>query len=327
MFPVLNSTVLTWLWTFLIVVGSTSRGRADNGWERSFFSLNEDNDTSAKTDRHYTQGVRVSYFSKDDDLPGWMESLSNHLPALGLRVEAQKLGLAVGQEIYTPADLYRADVITNDRPYAGWLFTGLTLQRRGAVSPAWLAMESLRLDVGVVGPQSLAEAAQEAAHRVKPRGWGNQLKTEVAFDLRYDRRYLYQIRDRDERWGVDIIPAFVGSGGTVATFLGAGTTLRFGYRIPNEFEAAMQPTPLHYGAYLFTSADGRYVIRNIFLDGNTFASSAHIDKNPFVAELRAGLVLVFKCVELTFAQTLRTREFAGQGPNDSYGTAAVTVKF
>jgi len=103
--------------------------------------------------------------------------------------------------------------------------------------------------------------------------------------------------------------------------------LRFGYRIPNEFEASKQATALHYGAYLFTVADGRYVIRNIFLDGNTFTSSAHIEKKPLVADLQIGLTIVLKRVELTAAQSLRTREFKGQRSNDSFGSATVTVKF
>src|SRR5205823_3483145 len=114
-------------------------------------------------------------------------------------------------------------------------------------------------------------AAQETTHDTKPRGWRNQLKTEPGFDLKYERRYLYRITDKEERWGADLIPSLAGSGGTIATFLGLATTLRFGYRIRNEFAASKEPAPLYYGAYLFTSAEGRYVIRNIFLDGNTFA--------------------------------------------------------
>src|SRR5205823_1802925 len=146
--------------------------------------------------------------------------------------------------------------------------------RRGEVSSAWQALENLRLDLGVIGPESLAREAQYIAHSSKPRGWDHQLKTEVGFDLAYERRYRYALRDKEGQWGADLVPSLIGSGGTVATFLELGTMLRFGYRIPNEFEASKQATALHYGAYLFTVADGRYVIRNIFLDGNTFTSSA-----------------------------------------------------
>jgi len=306
---------------------SAIRSLADNGWEDHILSLTWDNDATYGTDRHYTQGVRLSYFSRDDALPKWLRRLSDWLPAIGLDVQARKFGVALGQEIYTPADLQISTPITTDRPYAGWLYTRLSLQRRGEVSPAWLAKEELSLDLGIIGPESGAREDQYIAHFEKPQGWRNQLKTEPAFDLRYDRRYLYRLRDSAEQWGVDVIPSFTGVGGTVATFLELGTTLRFGYRIPNEFEAAKQPTPLGYGAYLFTGAEGRYVIRNIFLDGNTFTSSQHVEKKPFVADIRVGVTFVLKRVELTAAQTLRTREFDGQKCYDSFGTAMATFKF
>src|ERR1051326_5868868 len=310
----------------LLLLGSVISGTADNGWERQILSATEENDLTACTDRHYTQGIRLTYLSRDDALPRWLEKFSNFLPSPGLEVQARKFGIGVGQEIYTPADLKTARLITDDRPYAGWLFTSLTLQRRGEVSPAWLAKEDLRLDVGTLGPESLAEAAQKAAHTKKPRGWKNQLDTEVAFALRYQRRYRYQFWHED-RWSAEILPVGRLNGGTVDTSLGVGGMLRSGYHIPNEFEAATQPTATYYGVYLFSSADGQYVIRNIFLDGNTFVTSHHVAKEPLVAELRAGVTVVLKSIELTAAHTLRTREFTQQRGNDSYSTEMVTVKF
>ena len=314
------------VYSLLFFVGSLSSSRADNGWEGRILTFTEENDASVGTDRHYTQGAKVAYWSRDDALPAFLHTFSKSLPAIGLNVQAQKLGFVLGQDIYTPEDLQISSLITNDRPYAGWLFGAVNLQRRGEVSKTWSAVENFRLDLGVVGPESLAKEGQEAAHNFKPRGWSHQLKTEVAFDLRYDRRYLYRIGD-PQGWAVNVIPSAVGSGGTLATFLGLGSILRFGYRIPNEFEAPQHETPFHYGAYLFTGGEGRYVIRNIFLDGNTFTSSPHIGKKPWVADLRVGLTIVLKSVEVTLAQTLRTREFRGQKENDSFGTAMVAVKF
>ena len=301
--------------------------RADNGWQDHILSLTWENDATAGTDRHYTEGAWISYLSRDDALPGWLDRLSNHLPAPGIEIEAKKFGLLAGQELYTPENLRASGVVTNDRPYAGWLYAGFTLQRRGKVSASWLAMENLRLDLGIIGPEALPELTQDITHHSKPRGWSHQLRTELAFALRYNRQYFYRITDRDNPWCADVLPFFNASGGTVSTFLGGGGTLRAGYHIPNEFEAGGEGGPSRYGAYLFTRAEGRYVIRNIFLDGNTFTHSAHIGKEPWVGELRAGLTFVLKSVEVTAAQTLRTREFKGQKSNDSYGTATVTLKF
>jgi len=311
----------------LFLIASLVPSMADNGWEGQSLSLKWDNDFPDNTDRHYTQGLLISYLSSDRAVPRWLERFSDHLPALGLEVQARKFGLGVGQEIYTPANLVTSALVTNDRPYAGWLFGSFVLQRRGQISSNWLGSENIRLDLGIVGPESLAQGAQESVHYRQPRGWRHQLKTEPAFALRGERRFLYRIGDGAERWGADLMPYLNGSGGTVATFLGFGTEARFGYRIPNQFEAPKQSTPVYSGAYVFTGAEGRYVVRNIFLDGNTFTSSHHIDKQPWVADFRVGFTVVLERVELTLAQTLRTREFKGQGGNDAFATAVVVMKF
>jgi len=319
----------SWVVYFLLVllVCGSIPTFADNGWEGQILSVTDDNDAVIGTDRHYTQGARISYFSSDEALPRWLQNFSRQLPAIGLEVQACKFGLAIGQEIYTPQDLSSVSVVPNDRPYAGWLFGSLLLQRRGPATSVWQAKEIARVDLGVIGPESLAQAAQEATHRVKPRGWQNQLKTEVGFNFGYERRYLCRLIDKDQRWGTDLIPSFRASGGTVSTFLAAGTTLRFGYRTPDEFEAPRQPTPVHFGAYVFSVAEGRYVIRNIFLDGSTFTSSPHIEKKPLVADLSLGLTVVLKSVELTVTHVFRTPEFIGQQAYDSYDSATVTLKF
>src|SRR5256885_6742686 len=46
------------------------------------------------------------------------------------------------------------------------------------------------------------------------------------------------------------------------------TLFRSGYNVPNEFEAVRQPTQPDWGAYMFSGIEGRWVIHNIFLDGN-----------------------------------------------------------
>jgi len=299
---------------------------ADNGWEGQILSLTWENDAIVNRDKHYTQGAKIAYLSSDDSLPNWADHLSRHLPALGLSTQAQKFGLAVGQEIYTPGNLQAANLITNDRPYAGWLYASVALQRRG-LSPAALPVtETFRLDLGVIGPESLAEATQKQWHGVPPKGWVNQLKTEPGLALRYQRDYLFSAKWKNG-WGYDIIPGFGGSAGNVATSLNLDSEIRAGYGVPNEFEVPLQPTPTKFGAYLFTGVEGRYVARNLFLDGNSFRAGPHVDKKPWVGDWRTGVTMVIKNVELTAAVTYRSKEFNGQHSGDSFGTATLTIKF
>ncbi len=304
-----------------------AQGWADNGWEGQILSLGWENDATVGSDRHYTQGARISYLSRDNALPHWLERFSSRVPTLGLQVEAQKFGLALGQEIYTPEDLRNPKLIVNDRPYAGWLFGTAALQRRGKVSSAWSAMETLSLDLGIIGREALAAETQKEWHGVSPKGWKNQLRSEPGLVLRYDRRYLVSTKSESCHWSVDLIPSFGASAGNVATFFAAGSLTRFGYNIPNEFEPRRENNVLKYGAYLFGGVEARAVLRNIFLDGNSFRVSHHVKKEPFVADFKAGLTVVLKAVELTAAHTLRTHEFQGQNHDDSFSSATLTIKF
>ena len=301
--------------------------RGDDGWEGQILSLLWENDAVTRTDRHYTQGARISYLSRDEALPNWLGSFSSYVPTLGFDVEARKFGIAAAQEIYTPDDLRSSAVVANDRPYAGWLYATATLQRRGRMQQDVPVMENLSIDLGVIGPESFAEETQDVTHHTIANGWHNQLKTEPGLNLRYDRSWLLTTRTTESPWAADLIPFCRASAGNVLTFFGIGSTVRFGYIVPNEFAVSLQNRPSRFGAYLFGTVQGRHVLRNIFLDGSTFRNSPSVEKRALVGEGRAGFTLVIKQVELTAAFTLLTQEFKGQAGTDGYGTVVFTIKF
>ncbi len=310
-------------------LGSLCPTRAADGWEGNILSLTWENDAVALTDRHYTQGARIGWWSRDDRLPGFMKWTSRHLPVLGMKNEAEKWGLAVGQDMYTPEDLNNPNLILNDRPYAGWFFASIGLQRRGAASSNWVAMETLALDLGVVGPESLAEQTQKTWHGVDPAGWEHQLKTEIGGVLRYDRKYRLEVRRSPDRFlGLDFIPHCGAGVGTIATYLTAGPMFRFGINLPDEFSAATgHDAPAKLGVYLFTGVDGRLNLQNIFLDGNTFVDSHSVNSEPLVGTWYFGLTFVYKFVEMTVGHTFLTREFEQQETRDSFSTGRLTIKF
>ena len=299
---------------------------ADQAEEGHSLALNAENDGVLGRDRHYTAATHLTYWSSDKAAPRWLQRFSEWLPSVGFRPEAQKFGFEIGQEIYTPELLSVTEVVEDDRPYAGWLYLASSLRRRG---PGWggcLAMETIRLDMGVVGPSALAEETQAIAHEKDPKGWKNQLEDEFGFALRYDHRYLFTARG-EEGWGADFIPAAHFSLGNVDTHFGLGFQVRGGIHVPNEFEVPMERTPARWGAYVFAGADARVVGRNIFLDGNTWHDSHHVDKETFVADLRAGFVIILKRVELTAAFNWRTPEFEEQSAWDAFASATVRYKF
>ena len=299
---------------------------ADQGWEGHSLDLNWENDATRGSDRHYTQGARIRYLSSDEAAPGWLRSLSQSIPTLWFQSSAVKFGVEVGQELYTPQDLETAAPVPNDQPYAGWFYGSFALQRRGPGPGGLLVMEQLRLDLGVIGPESLGEETQKVWHGRDPLGWDNQLETEVGFAVRYDRQYLLRAKSQT-RWTADFIPALNASAGSVDTHLRLGAMTQLGYNIPNRFEAHGRKTEKQFGIYLFVGGGGRFVARNIFLDGNTWRSSQSVDKKFIVGDASMGLTVVLKFLELTASNNYRTLEFKRQKGADSYGSVTLTFKF
>jgi hypothetical protein len=70
--------------------------------------------------------------------------------------------------------------------------------------------------------------------------------------------------------------------------------------------------------------NGRAVLRDIFLDGNTFADSHSVDKKYFVADLAGGVAIYFEQFKLTWTQVLRTKEFDGQPDDHEFGSLSLT---
>lgn len=314
------------------------------------FVVTEENDlfsnpfTADHTDRHYTQGLKFTYLSGDDDLPQWAAKVSDALPALGLRVSAQNLGYVFGQNMYTPANLHATMLITNDRPYAGWLYGGVYVQRRGETGNLGIPVEeNFEIDLGLTGPGSLAGTIQVAFHREFfspdiPRGWNNQLAGEPGLLLKYERLW----RLSPNRWTaryVDLIPHVGAEVGNIEISGNLGGTLRVGMNLPDDFGVQIIDSPASAGGgitsasqpfafYAFGSVDGRAVGHNLFLDGNTFRGGPSVERNPWVADLSCGAaVRLFRHVEVSYTRVARTTEFVGQHSYDIFGSVEAKAMF
>jgi len=332
----------------LLFAGAFMAGAAGNeapalqrnlaGWS---VSVLEENDLFVNTDQHYTQGIRVNLLwpevaAHDSGTLDW-------LPDLGFETTSQRFGLAIGQNIYTPTDTANPALILTDRPYAGWLYASLIWQRRGDRPQSNTAhLESLEIDLGVVGPWSLAEEAQTWVHKLReypiPQGWDNQLENEPGLRIKMSRALRWR-HGLGGGFEADVMPSGGFSLGNVETYARLGGQLRLGFNLPDNFgnqtidsltttagggDAGWEHC---WGFYLFAGADGRAVAHNIFLDGNTFQSSHSVDKEPLVGDVRLGGAAVFRWFEVGYTHTFRTREFAGQPEPARFGSLYLQMKF
>jgi hypothetical protein len=189
-------------------------------------------------------------------------------------------------------------------------------------------METFRLQLGVVGPESLADEAQILWHYMwgfqRPNGWDNQLKTEVGVQLNYDRRYRFAVGDI---WSMQFLPEAGFRLGNIHTDARLGLGFRAGYNIPNEFGWAKTEPGNDFGIYIVGGVEGRGVLLDVFLDGNNFRESHNVNKRDFVGEGRLGLAVSSRHVEVAVMHIQRTTEFNAQDSTDAFTTLVLTLKF
>ena len=336
---------------------SECRNKLDNEkdpWTANFYL---DNDLFTETDRNYTNGIRVSLvspnvdnFLTDDCLPNWVLGVNQYLPFLDAEASTNEkvqrnLIITFGQQIYTPNDINRTTTDPDDRPYAGWLYSGLAYQSRSKN-----ILRTTELNVGIVGPAALGQEAQDFIHDLrgfdKFQGWDNQLENELGLQLVHELKYRYAPKPLTGVLSYDTIFHAGGSLGNVATYANAGAEFRLGWHLPDDFgtsalrpggdNSAPGPTDARYssasrdnsiGAHLFIAADGRYVLQDIFLDGNTFSDSHSVDKEPFVGEVIVGWAVLYRGAKFSFSRVHRSREFKGQPEGHNYGAMSLSYSF
>jgi hypothetical protein len=322
------------------------------------FTMRFENDLFTHTDRFYTNGIKLSWVSPELDwfrelplfrdnprLDRWGDFVARRLPFADDARRQRNFALSVGQMMYTPADTGRTDLIEDDRPYAGWLYGSAAFH-----SKSQQRLDTFEIQAGLTGPWSLAEETQDLIHQLRgfdrARGWDHQIDTELGFALVYEMKYRIVPRlDLGSRWGADAILHAGGAAGTVFTQATAGAELRLGWNLPEDFGTSLirpagetnapaalrdprylRETPAP-GIHLFASATGRWVLHDIFLDGNTFSDSHNVDKEELVGDFAFGVCLLWGRFKLSYAQVLRTDEFEAQPDQQQFGSISLSFTY
>ena len=294
------------------------------------------------TDRHFTHGTRLQCLSKPvewitkaaDKIPWFSAEKALAHPENALKARAS---LSLGQNIYTPENTASSELVTDDRPYGGWLYIGFGI----VANQGSKRYDKLELQVGIIGPCSGAEEVQTFWHSAfglqVPQGWDNQLDNEPGVVLYYEQARRFGRGNIFHGLGVDIIPRFGGSIGSVFTHAASGITLRLGPDLQYDFGTPRIRPSLPGGGYfrrkkgftwyLFTGLEGRAVLRNVFLDGNNFSSSHSVDKKYFVGDLQAGIAFQINRLRLSYTQIFRTKEFEKQNKADIFGALSLSYHF
>lgn len=303
------------------------------------FTFLWENDAIAGTDHHYTNGVEFSYLSVEDGLWDWFRTGSSVLPGVSTK-DHLRVGVSLGQSIFTPDDTEATEPLPDQRPYAGWLYLGVAvIADHGNQLDTWV------LNLGVVGPSAQGEEVQNGFHEHVTHdddamGWDNQLVETFGYQLLYEHRWQNIAGDGKQQVGplqLDFSPHVGFSLGNIGTYANAGITLRIGTNLSNDFgvprirpslpgSAFFDPAD-GFGWYVFAGVDARAVAYNIFLEGDAATYDVDLDKETFVYDGQAGLAVVWRKFRFAYTYVIRSKEYKGQAQPDRFGSVGMTFRF
>lgn len=295
------------------------RDIVDWGRSRPIYALSLDNDSFGQgTDRHYTSGMRVEQIRT-----GARGLLNWAVGANRQDVVHAERRIAVGQQMFTPERKRRVHLQSDDRPYAGWLFASYE-----QATETYIDERRAAVDVGVVGPMSLAGETQNIAHKLmgvrNAAAWNTQESNAVGVLAQYSyvrRQQLGPVLNvaAQSYWGV------AGAAGNIRTSASLGAGVRLG-RVENAGGGASLFSPGRIDRfarngrnwYVFGSGRVEGVARDGFLQGVGGHASHTVRAKPVVVEYQTGYTAQFGRQQWQASLVRRSEQFVGQRGPDAY---------
>lgn len=299
-------------------------------WENDSSILKRNN----QQDRHYTNGIAVTFSHQ----PDWVQDFTD-VARFGETFDRTAAGYILGQLIFTPESISTTRLLRKDRPYAGYLYGGVYVQRANDHT-----FDHAQLDIGVVGPASQADHIQKDIHDWRdldePKGWNNQLDNEITAQIYLRRKWrldLDPLQLPDVQLSQQLIPQVELAVGSVYRHVSAGATWRIGHNLPDDFgpgrlgdvASATGGPSKGRGAYGFLRLAGRAVEHDLFLEGNSYKESHGVDAETLVGEIQVGVSAFYHVngwnIQANYSQTFISEQFDGQDGSDSFGALTLAI--
>jgi lipid A 3-O-deacylase len=294
---------------------------------KSEFGFRSENDSylAGGRDRYYTNGLSLNFRTALNTLRVKNDNLNKMI-----------FELEAGQKIFNPQSGNIPNSIYIDRPFAGYLYAGASLNL------LYHSENNLKLSLqgGTIGPSSLAQEAQELIHNVagfyEIDGWQWQVNNEFAINASAEYNVLINRFANDK---VDLTAnSYINIGNTFSG-AGAGFTLRTG-NINPLFKSASSQSRISERASLRDLAEKEfffyakpmlnYVIYDATIQGGLFTK----DKGPFVFESKPlvfsqqlGAMYSHNRITVDFSVLFKTKEVKSNAKAHKYGSFALFYRF
>jgi hypothetical protein len=324
---------------------------AEDPQHQAWISVTEENNNlGADSDHYYVNGFNASWLSAD--INGSTDSVSaqmanrtmDWLPWLfgDSRSDRRIDWTVLGQQIFTPSDKTRAVPDPGDRPYAGWLYTGVDLLQNDDGK----GLDDLALTMGLVGPDALGRQVQNGVHKVfgfgSSNGWSYQLHDEPVITLTYAHKWRWATTTSfADGLQLDCIPEAGATLGNLMIQAESTLLVRGGWGLDASYGPhllwpgmqgdgyfAAERADEGHAFYWFAGFQGRGVAHNLLLEGNTYEDSPSVARYSWVHEYVAGFsALCWRRVRLDLSYVHESEEFRGQQGAESYGSVTVSARW
>jgi lipid A 3-O-deacylase len=292
---------------------------------RNEFGFKSENDSylAQGSDRYYTNGLFINFRRALDQT-----KLKDGL-------EKKIYEVSVGQRMYNPISGYAPNPLTQDRPFAGYLYAG------GALS--WFKSNESVLkasaEIGIVGPSSLAEDGQELLHKTvgfyELAGWEYQIKDEVAINLSVQyTKLIHRLVDN----AADISFEGYVNAGTTFSGAGAGILLRAG-SINQLFNTSYLNSSIGNNAktkslvpreiFFYVKPQLNFVAYDATVQGSMFKNNSPItfDVKPIVFAQQLGFNFSSQRFTVDFGVIFKTKEIESSARAHQWGAISMFYRF
>ncbi len=305
--------------------------------KEEYWSIQFENDLFAKSgDRYYTHGTEFSR-TLIGHREQFLEDIADFLWIFDTDGKVNGINYRLGQKIFTPDNTDASTIVSDGRPYAGYLYISAAMLSSVSKKNNVDVGNIIEATIGIVGPSAQAKEVQTGVHDLigigSPNGWSNQLHDELALGLAYTR--FWRKINSIGPFSYGMTPHINLALGNVYTYVATGVMFRFG----NNINIDLAPPNIRPGFpglslfrrgnynrwYVFAGFEGRAVARNIFLDGNTFVDSHRVSKKNFVGDFQYGIVYQLGEFRFSLSNMIRTKEFTTQKDVIKFGAINVSV--
>lgn len=237
--------------------------------------IDEDLFSGMGNDADYTGGLALTFagdmFAEPQARRTWIRRLDERL---GMAARRYRYEFELGAAAFTPLPISELATQLGDRPYAGIVYTSVTVVRWGGTQSA-----ATTILAGVLGSE-LVPAAQRHIHRVmgsdQPRGWTHQISDggELTFRVMHEMTRASAVTDLGRTNAQWLYRMSAGAG--LLTDVGFGVAARIGQFAEPHW--AIHTSPLGLGdrmvsgsarvdRYLYVTLGARLSLYNAFLQG------------------------------------------------------------